>query len=381
MMLVEDYLRAVGLQLPREGREDILAELRDLVLTRIEAREEAVGRPLTEAEIEAVLREVGHPLMVAGRYGSGPQHVVGPALYPYWLFGVKAAIAIASAIVCVGLLARLGAGEYPWHAIPQAIGAGVQGAIMIVGVATVAAWLVERRHVQVDYLDNWRVKDLRVLELAAWDLDGWRDRARSWAGRRADGLPAAQSRRQPRGVAGDAIGNMAFGLVFLLWWVGAIHLFGGGMDDFREVGLEPGALATFDWLGLKALIFAPGLVYATALMGQGLFILLRPEALRVRGVFNVLIGAGVVGMAWWLMYASPLAPQAAVGSVVELIARTRRTFQDGPPFDLAGAITLALAISAAGGAVRMLKGLWQLVAPHEAFSPRAPAGAARSSSL
>src|SRR4051812_42076123 len=86
MDLGEEYLRAVSLLLPQEQAEDIIAELRDTILSRIEAREAELGRPLSEAETEEVLREIGHPLVVAARYREGPQHVVGPALYPYWAF-------------------------------------------------------------------------------------------------------------------------------------------------------------------------------------------------------------------------------------------------------------------------------------------------------
>ena len=111
MDLIERYLKAVGAQLPAAGREDILAELRDLLMSRVEAREAELGRPLTEAEVEAVLREVGHPPTVAARYGAGPQHVVGPELYPWWLFGVKTALTVLVLITAVGAVARILLGD------------------------------------------------------------------------------------------------------------------------------------------------------------------------------------------------------------------------------------------------------------------------------
>ena len=67
MDLVNEYLRAVAALLPKAQRDDIVAELRDTILTRIEEREADLGRPLTDDEIEAVLREVGHPVVVAAR--------------------------------------------------------------------------------------------------------------------------------------------------------------------------------------------------------------------------------------------------------------------------------------------------------------------------
>jgi hypothetical protein len=67
MDVIERYLEAVAAQLPVEDREDIVAELRDLILSRIEAREEELGRALSDDEKEAILHEIGHPLVVAAR--------------------------------------------------------------------------------------------------------------------------------------------------------------------------------------------------------------------------------------------------------------------------------------------------------------------------
>eukprot|EP01030_Chromulinospumella_sphaerica_P030752 gene30752-31308_t len=65
MTLLDQYLKAVAAQLPKAVRDDIVAELKDMILNRLEAKEEELGRPLTEDEQEAILREVGHPLAVA----------------------------------------------------------------------------------------------------------------------------------------------------------------------------------------------------------------------------------------------------------------------------------------------------------------------------
>ena len=94
MDMIDRYLNAVAAQLPQDERADIVAELRDLILSRFEAKEEELGRALTEDEQEAILREIGHPLVVAARYRKGPDSLVGPQLFPYWLFGAKAGLMI-----------------------------------------------------------------------------------------------------------------------------------------------------------------------------------------------------------------------------------------------------------------------------------------------
>jgi hypothetical protein len=84
MELLERYLQAVGEYLPAKMKADILAELRADLLAQIEAREEELGRPLTEAEVSAIIMEHGRPVLVAIRYM--PQHsLIGPGLFPfYW---------------------------------------------------------------------------------------------------------------------------------------------------------------------------------------------------------------------------------------------------------------------------------------------------------
>src|ERR1700722_4196031 len=85
MDLIDRYLDTVRLFLPLSQRDDITAELRDVLLTRCEEREAELGRPLKRAEQEAVLKAFGHPLVVAARYGS-QQYLIGPDLYPAYRF-------------------------------------------------------------------------------------------------------------------------------------------------------------------------------------------------------------------------------------------------------------------------------------------------------
>jgi len=88
MELLERYLQAVGRYLPARNREDTLAELRANLLDEIEAREEALGRSLNEAELASLLEAHGMPVVVAARYL--PQHsLIGPAMFPFYLYVLK----------------------------------------------------------------------------------------------------------------------------------------------------------------------------------------------------------------------------------------------------------------------------------------------------
>jgi hypothetical protein len=91
MKLLEKYLKSVKMYLPREQREDIINELSENLLSKIEDKEAELGRSLTELEQETILREHGEPMVVASRYGSTQRCVsfgrqlIGPALYPIYI--------------------------------------------------------------------------------------------------------------------------------------------------------------------------------------------------------------------------------------------------------------------------------------------------------
>jgi hypothetical protein len=88
MGLIERYLQAVKFWLPRRQKNDIIAELSADIYAQIEEREAELGRKLTEAEVEAQLKQRGHPLLVANRFQ--PQgYLIGPGFFPVYCFVLK----------------------------------------------------------------------------------------------------------------------------------------------------------------------------------------------------------------------------------------------------------------------------------------------------
>ena len=77
--LIDRYLAAVGRELPPRTRADILAELRDELMSGAEAREVRLGRRLNAAEQADLLMEFGNPLLVAGRYRKVQHLKIGRA--------------------------------------------------------------------------------------------------------------------------------------------------------------------------------------------------------------------------------------------------------------------------------------------------------------
>ena len=91
MELLEHYLKAVRIYLPRAKQADILNELRENLRSQMEEQEAELGRPLSETEQEAILTGHGDPMLVASRYGA-PQRglafgrqLIGPELYQLYI--------------------------------------------------------------------------------------------------------------------------------------------------------------------------------------------------------------------------------------------------------------------------------------------------------
>jgi hypothetical protein len=88
MNMLDRYLRAVEFWLPRDQREDVIAELSDDLRSQIDDREGKLGRPLTEAELGTLLAGRGNPAAMAARY-LPQRHLIGPEAYPVYRFVLK----------------------------------------------------------------------------------------------------------------------------------------------------------------------------------------------------------------------------------------------------------------------------------------------------
>ncbi len=194
MELIDRYLAAVGILLPRDQREDITAELRDVLLTHREEKEAELGRPLTRAEGEALLMDFGHPAAVAGRYGR-QQYLIGPEIFPLYMLVLKIVLAVivGSALVTGLVNAAVTPGAIG-HAVSLAIGVIWTGSFAAIGAVTLVFAILERTPAGGNLLKSWRVSDLpRVQRL--------RPRGDRW----------------PDHLAGVVVNGL-----FLLWWTGAI---------------------------------------------------------------------------------------------------------------------------------------------------------------
>jgi hypothetical protein len=163
MDLVDRYLQAVKFWLPSAQKQDIIAELSEDLRSQIEEKEAALGRPVTETEVEAILRKVGRPVLVANRY-LPPQYLIGPLWFPIYQLVLKIVAAcylVPSILVWIGLMvfnpanriARSGGG---WiGALGEAWGGLWLAAMIAIGTVTMIFAVLEKAQAKSGLLEQW----------------------------------------------------------------------------------------------------------------------------------------------------------------------------------------------------------------------------------
>ncbi len=287
--LIDRYLAAVAALLPKDQRQDIAAELRDLVMNRVEEREAARGRPLDKRELEDLLREVGHPIAVAGRYGPA-RALVGPQIYPFWLFGVKALLAVAAlaAVVPAGVALVTGHGDA--RLVLGTIHDFIPTALSLIGAATLIAAAIERGWIKTDGFQHWKVSELpRVPESKGWFLRS-----------RFDGLF-----------------ELAAVLLFIGWWTRVLPFPTGRAhgDDAMAIVFSP-VFQTLYW---------PILALAVLQVVSSLILVVKPAWVRARAAAEAVCSLGGLVLIAMLWPARPLVVFNALNAAGERAAELQRT--------------------------------------------------------
>jgi hypothetical protein len=367
MTLLDQYLKAVAAQLPKDARDDIVAELRDMILTRFEVREEELGRPLTEAEQETILREVGHPLAVAGRYHTGANHLIGPELYPYFLFAVRIGLAALVIITLMATAIQILVGELSFgQGIGQAFSNIFSSGITLIGFAAIAGFIIERMPEKPKFLREWRVKDLHLYELAAFDTEAL-ERSFKDNGKAKGKSMSVSMGFKSSSPAANALGA-AMGLtVLMLWWTGVLPIadLRPGAGSWVLDGIDYGSILT----SIVEVAFWPILVYLAARIGLELFRAWRPAARRTAALGQLILALVRLGGLLWLWSYSALSPVIHVDSMQALIDGAQRMAHGH--FSLATLLTLIGLFMMIETVGNMLGSAWRLATPGRAESARA----------
>ncbi len=266
--LVERYLASVERRLPKETAKDIVAELREALSGRIEAKEAMLGRSLSTDEVAAVLKDFGHPVVVASKY-AGQDYVIGPNYYPWFWhvqrIAVGAAVAIAFGITAIRALGS----EEPIRAALRGVNGAVGAGVWAFGIVTILFVLAERFKLDMKWADNWDPKS----------------------------LPREQI-RQPKGLFESAF-TLLFDIIFLLWWVKIVQF-------PNELPMRDGASAAITFSPAWDMVYWPVLVLAAGAVIVHLADLVRPVWTSVRSVVSIAGHVAGLGILWVLFRAQPL---------------------------------------------------------------------------
>lgn len=155
MQIVERYLESVKNCLPKEQVDDIIKELSENISSQIEDKEAELGRSLTESEVEAILKQHGHPLLVASRYRheqrnfSFGEQIVGPALFPFYIRVLKFNLGLTSLVVLIIFAALFAAGQRI-STLPEVLGFQL---LIQFAIVTLIFWAMDKRFTR--FPDKW----------------------------------------------------------------------------------------------------------------------------------------------------------------------------------------------------------------------------------
>jgi hypothetical protein len=293
MQVVDRYLRAVKHWLPGPQQDDIVAELSEDIRSQVEEREAARGRPLEPPEVEALLRERGHPMWVAEGY-LPPQHLIGPALLPVYrtvrwasLAGLAVTYAVLYAVFAFVVetppkpeLADLG--YWIWNLVLYGFA--------VVGFQTILFAWIERTQARARASDAWDPGDPYGLPTPPADPEA----------------QAATNRRV------NALGSLAGNALFTAFWLGLFHVDPGPEVDVRLTAI---------W----RLLYWPILVLGVSGVGLAAALAVRPRRTRTLAALGLVRGVlALATLGLLLFHAGSVVEVVAAGAPAEVAARLAR---------------------------------------------------------
>ncbi|TGX54869.1 hypothetical protein E5A73_05325 [Sphingomonas gei] len=315
MNLIERYLGAVRWNLPAEKADDIVAELADLIAARIEDREEALGRPLAQGELSALLREFGHPLAVAGRYGE-QRALIGTEVFPFYWFALRVWLAVVAVIEAIEIGGRVLFGARAFaQALAQGMGNALHTLLFHAAIVTLLFAVIERTGWLTRYLERWKPEELP--EIPPLRVAGRPQRSRLW----------------------EPVFGIAFGIAFLIWWSGSIPVLLIPHD--AEVRVHSAAVWTSLYWPVVALVWVH--------IVQNLAAIVRPRWKAARAILIVLVTGGTMAIAAMLHQAGSLVVVTA-GDAAETLR-----LQESLDTALFIAVLVIPAIAIVQGAVELWK--------------------------
>jgi hypothetical protein len=265
--LIPRYLAAVERRLPKQESKDIIAELREAIASRVEAKEAKLGRPAEADDVATVLKEFGHPVVVASRY-SGRDHLIGPQLYPWFWDAQRVGVGLVFVVGIIIAAVRALESDRAMAIIIGGIGGAIEMAIWMFGVITVVFIVMERTKANIHIAKGWDPKRLPADHI-----------------------------RAPKPLF-DSVFALAFDAIFILWWVKVVD-FPNDVPG-RNNSMELHFAQAWDQLHTPILVLA--LLTAAVHIAD----ILHPAWSRLRAVVSIIGHIGGLALLWVLFRSGPL---------------------------------------------------------------------------
>jgi hypothetical protein len=267
MDLFDRYLNAVRHCLPRAQQDDIIGELSEELRSRVEDQEAERGRPLTTEEQEQILRQFGHPLVLAAKY-QPQRHLIGSTMFPIYWVVLKLSLAAALIVHTVGAVVLLANGRPVGDVISRLVLLPLGPLLVVFAWVTVIFAVLDSQFARLPFVAHWSPSSL-------------------------PDLPA-----QTRGPSTThLIAEIIFATGAVLWWAAVPSnqwlLFGPAAT---MIEMSPAYLA---W-------HVPILVLMAAQVALMWAALLHRDVARYRPLGRVLEHVCSIGIAVWLLRSGPL---------------------------------------------------------------------------
>jgi hypothetical protein len=153
--LLDRYLHAVKFWLPKAQQQDILAELAEDLHSQIDEREAALGHPLAEDDLAAILKKRGSPMSVAGAY-LPEQRLINPAMLPIYRLVLKIVLLwVLLPLFAIVFVGPLFTSAHPERVLIAFCAEAWRAGFMVVGIVTAVFALLDRYHVKFKGFDQW----------------------------------------------------------------------------------------------------------------------------------------------------------------------------------------------------------------------------------
>lgn len=280
MDLVDRYLKVVARALPEAQREDIIRELSEDIRSEMEDKQGELGRPLTEAEQQVLLKQRGNPLLLAARYREDHRtlafgrQLIGPVLFPFYVKVLSFNLGLTFIVIATIFIALGVSGQK--ISFNDILSTCLLQLFIQLGVVTLIFSLVERHLTKNP--DRWDLSGMR----GGLPLDLKLDRY----------MPLERNTQQVSRF--ESVSIIIASTVALTWMT--------GVQSYPFLILGPAA-AFLKLAPIWYQVYFPIVLLTVAEIVRAMINLLRPDWMLFRKVYSVLVHSGGLAVVYFLIKA------------------------------------------------------------------------------